>query len=400
MARIRQLDSGRWQVLWREGGGRDGRAQTETFEKKDPATRFRGLVDAAEQQWPSGWVKGVGMVEVAVVTPTLAEWFERTQKSNITAGSETLRKYAQVFDAGVPSWLANKPIDRITREDAGLWVNEIRRTPSARTGRPLSVKSVHNLHGVVSTTMKLALRDGHIRINPFSGVLGKRESIEHEDMIFLEPDEFEILYTAMDPHYQPLTSLLFATGLRYSEATALMGRDFDPVRGTLRVRQAWKKIDGGWELGAPKTAAGRRVIGLDAEQIEYLTRRQAAPGELIFQTTEGARVMHSFFHARKWQPALFLAAQMGLRKQPRIHDLRHSHAGWLLSSGAPIYVVSRRLGHASIKVTADTYGHLTAESEDLLIAMVHRAGEIRRATTVSFPPLRVVSDGDDAARTA
>lgn len=47
----------------------------------------------------------------------------------------------------------------------------------------------------------------------------------------------------------------------------------------------------------------------------------------------------------------------------RFHDLRHSHATQLLLSGVPLKVVSERLGHAGIAITADTYAHVTAEAQ-------------------------------------
>jgi integrase len=47
-----------------------------------------------------------------------------------------------------------------------------------------------------------------------------------------------------------------------------------------------------------------------------------------------------------------------LEKQPRIHDLRHSCASWLLGAGVPLIVVSAQLGHEDSSVTAKIYGHL------------------------------------------
>ena len=51
--------------------------------------------------------------------------------------------------------------------------------------------------------------------------------------------------------------------------------------------------------------------------------------------------------------------------RPRIHDLRHSHASWLLGQGVPIHVVQARLGHENIATTVDTYGHLLPDAQIL-----------------------------------
>ena len=67
------------------------------------------------------------------------------------------------------------------------------------------------------------------------------------------------------------------------------------------------------------------------------------------------------FH-RAWGPALdTLDGQ--LRARPRVHDLRHTHASWLIAAGIPLTVIQRRLGHESIKTTSDRYGHLADDAD-------------------------------------
>ena len=77
---------------------------------------------------------------------------------------------------------------------------------------------------------------------------------------------------------------------------------------------------------------------------------------------------------RCWSPTLARAVEAGLTKRPRPHDLRHTHAGWLLTDGVPLLVVSRRLGHESVMVTASIYGHITPEADDQVrTALARRA---------------------------
>ena len=51
-------------------------------------------------------------------------------------------------------------------------------------------------------------------------------------------------------------------------------------------------------------------------------------------------------------------ARAGLGHNIRLHDLRHTHATWLLEAGVPVKVVSERLGHSSIRITLDIYSHV------------------------------------------
>jgi integrase len=56
-------------------------------------------------------------------------------------------------------------------------------------------------------------------------------------------------------------------------------------------------------------------------------------------------------------------ASKPLGKSPRIHDLRHSHASWLLAGGVPLPTIQRRLGHESITTTIDLYSHLSPDMQ-------------------------------------
>jgi len=58
------------------------------------------------------------------------------------------------------------------------------------------------------------------------------------------------------------------------------------------------------------------------------------------------------------------ARALGLEKDTRIHDLRHTHASWLIAAGRPLPSIQRRLGHESITTTVDTYGHLMMEVDE------------------------------------
>ena len=57
----------------------------------------------------------------------------------------------------------------------------------------------------------------------------------------------------------------------------------------------------------------------------------------------------------------------------RIHDLRHSHASFLLNSGANILAVSKRLGHATITQTLETYAHLLSETDDKMMEIIEKS---------------------------
>jgi integrase len=84
-----------------------------------------------------------------------------------------------------------------------------------------------------------------------------------------------------------------------------------------------------------------------------------ANGLTAFEQTEGSEVVGWTARSGKWwdqEPA-----SEPLAKFPRVHDLRHTHASWLIADNIPLTIVQRRLGYESIKTTVDISGHLTEE---------------------------------------
>lgn len=363
MASIRKRRDGatfKWQVRWSQ----DGKDTGETFDTAAGAVRFRGMVDAAGGRWPKGWVSGYGMVGAPVTTGTgltLAQWFPRAIAARSGANPRTRDDYQRDFDRNVPGWLADKAIEEITREDVGRWLIELQ-------GR-LSPKSIHNTHSTVSSVMKDALSDNLVLRNPFAGQ-SRKVPLRHEEMCFLTPVEFLQFREQVAWRYRPFIDFLFTTGLRFGEATALKPQHVDLVGMRLNVVTAWKRQPGGEYLSQePKTAKARRTISLTKKQVEML-EELIVPGQLIFRNNIGTRISQSTFHKDTWTPALARAGEAGFTKRPRPHDLRHSHAAYLLSIGQPMLAVSRRLGHASITTTNDRYGHLLPQVDlDLVAAM-------------------------------
>ena len=400
MASIR-VRNGRFQVRWRQ----DGHALAETFAERAQARRFLGLVIAAGERHPDGWVPGRGYPQTTsggADGPTLAGWFERAVAARTTANERSKHDMRRDFRLHVPAWLADRPIASITREDAGLWVNQLRTQPRGGTGKlagtPVSAKTVHNVHGHVSGAMNDAVRDGLAARNPFAGLLRGLPRAPATEMVCLTPDDFVILRAAFIEHYQPFLTFLYATGLRFGEATALGPEHFDMLHRTVRVARAWKyHPDNSMYLGPPKTPRALRTVTFNdgiADLVRpLLEAARARPRELgepalVFVNTRGGRIQNGAFHAHQWNPALTRAVDAGLTQRPRVHDLRHSHASLMLAEGNSMYAVSRRLGHASITTTDARYAHLLPEMDEQMRSSLDRIPTF----TTTRPRLRLVKD--------
>ena len=158
------------------------------------------------------------------------------------------------------------------------------------------------------------------------------------------------------------------TGLREGELLGLTWGDLDWSNPRVHVRQALVR----GKLMEPKTPYALRSVPLPSQLIVELKRWQIAcpPSELdlVFPNNAGHPESPTNLINRGLHPALRRA---GLRKI-RFHDLRHCYASLLIDAGEPLLVVSRLLGHSSIKITADTYGHLMP---DIVEGIAQRLGD-------------------------
>lgn len=225
-----------------------------------------------------------------------------------------------------------------------------------------SSKSLENQRGLLFGVLGRAIEKGYLQRNPAKGIkLPRGNEGDAVEMRIFTPAEFADVEERMDEHYRPLLRFLAGTGARWGEAVALTVADVDLVNGTVRIRRALKwSPDNQRKVGATKTKRSNRTVALPPELLPDLkTLCEGRKGaELVFHAKRGGAALHRTFWSRYWLPSV-----EHLEPRPRIHDLRHSHASWLLARGVPIHIVSARLGHESIQTTVDTYGHLLPDAQ-------------------------------------
>lgn len=414
-----------YRVVWRAGGTRDGAWESETFDGKGAAGRFRRDVDLAGQQWPPGWAKGAGYQAPLVATPGPAATpepppsplfvdFARTYVRDLTGVTPATRHRYDRMVLLVTEQLRAVVLGEPTV--GNLQEVHIRRWVNARDAAGARPKTIANYHGLLFTVLAGAVRAGLRPGNPCAGTrLPDRYCPDTDgdgEVVFLTEGQFALIAEAMFPADQltehsgqlhsgirpagsrsagtaadrVLVQVAVGTGLRWSELTALQVRDLelDGPTPRLSVRRAWKRNPkgefavagaGAFYLGQPKTKKSRRRVTL-APAVVGLLRRAAAgkgPQELLFTAARGGPLNQATFYEDRWQRAVRLARSRGLTAQPRFHDLRHTHAAWLISAGVPLPVIQQRLGHESITTTVDTYGGLLLQAHDAADAAIDAA---------------------------
>lgn len=360
-------------VTWRVRIRAGGRATSETFTTEREAKAFcarvvqigaaaavaeRARRDAHSDQY----------------VPTLREHFAAHLTGLTGVDARTLHDYKRIAKRTFLHTMGDLPLDMIVRAQIADFIRHLEAEPARdRAGRPrkdadgrvrtLSAKSISNAHGLLSAVMKSAVIAGHIDRNPCLGVrLPRAGETERRDECFLTHEEYARLEAALPPQHVPLVRTLVGTGLRWSEATALQVRHVDLRQGTIRIVQAWKRRDGegagGRVLGPPKSPKSRRTVQVPAQVLEVLAPLVAGqpPDAYVFRNRAGNAIHHGYHRHTVWVTACKRAQ---LDPPPRIHDLRHTHASWLLEQPmVTLEMVQDQLGHESILTTRRVYGHL------------------------------------------
>ena len=242
-------------------------------------------------------------------------------------------------------------------------------------GQKLAVMKASTTGGllnVLRTCLAAAVDDGAIPTNP-AGRLGKFTSRSGDDTETVETFSSAKLAALLEtaerdmPAMYPLVLTLARTGLRIGEALTLRVADLHFERREVWVRRTWgsrRKALGDNRINAPKSNKPRRVDmsqQLGRVLQGYLTLRQAEavvhggePSPWLFAGSAGQPITPGAFWQNVWCPLLRRA---GLRHR-KPHSLRHTFASQLLANReSPVYV-KEQMGHSSIKITVDTYGHL------------------------------------------
>jgi integrase len=331
-----------YRVLWRQ----DGRQRSLTFENLPSAERFQTLL---EDHGPDEALRIIELDEIGRHVPAVTEWLH-THIDNLTGVQPaTLARYRSYVARDIDPVFGSMPVSAVTETTIARWVKQL----------DGSGKTIANKHGFLSGALNAAVRAGVIASNPCQG--RRLPQTRVEETVFLTPDEFRLLRDHIErERWKRLATWLVTTGMRFSEATALTAADIDADAKTCRITKAWK-YSGNYrpEIGPPKTRKSIRTISLPPPALEVIDVKRSG---FLFTNGAGNPVRAQEFFNGGWKPGRDSAMKAGLTKSPRVHDLRHTCASWMIQAGVPLPVIQQHLGHESIQTTIGVYGHLDRRS--------------------------------------
>lgn len=413
MASIQERGEG-LRLLWRLGGQRGGAVQSVTFHgspegRLELATTAKKLVESKRHDMTRDECRRIifGPDEDPVTAiPTLRSWVNewldgRLERREIQP--DVVKSYRTILGARAIPFLGHLRLTDIDQEVLRAWVSWLCSSritigsKNRRSGdRLLSPTTIRRTHAILHACLGAAVPKW-IPFNPaavpasaskHASGLPKRGDFEG---MFLRDEELALILDHCDPHIHDLVHTAAQSGLRLGEIVALDVRHviFDQSgMATILVRRALKN-DG--TIGPPKSKASRRDVTVDAETSRILADRAKGKkaSALVFSSPLGGMWDEHNLRDRYWYPTVAAAMRCvehpppapakptrgptrklrndevstcdcpsRLHRRPRIHDLRHSHASYLIAKGWHMAKIQKRLGHASYNTTTSVYSHL------------------------------------------
>ena len=372
----------RWDVRYRD----DARKQRKrSFERKVDAVRFARSVETDLLR--GDWIDPKRGQEPFQV------WADKWLDTLGARKPKTRESYESIVRKHLIPRFSTTPIAAIDYPVVLAFVGDMQRD-GVGTG------TVRNVRDVLRLVLGLAVKSGALKVNPVREVeVGRTHKNE---MIFLDPDQIMTLAAEITkpppryrrderrcegyPEYGLLVRFAGFTGLRAGELVALRRKSLDLMQRRVEVNASASEAYGQLQIVATKTYE-RRTVPIPRSLIDELAMltRGLQPDDFVWQSPEGGPFRYGNWFKRHFKPAIERA---GLTKGTRFHDLRHSYAAMLIAQGAHPRAIMERMGHSTITVTLDTYGHLLpkidAALDDAMDAMYRGSAPTRPAEVRSI----------------
>lgn len=350
----------RWDVRYRD----DARRQRKrTFDRKIDAQRFANTVetDLLRGDW----------IDPQRGQERFEDWAAKWVNTLGSRKPKTAESYESIVNRHLLPYFGTWPIAAIDYPAVLAFVADLH-TQGLGNG------TVRNIRDVLRLILQLAVKSDALKANPVIGV--KVAKSRRNEMVFLNPDQIVHLATEVSrppqryrreerrrdgyPEYGLFVRLAAFTGLRAGELVALRMRNIDLDRRRLHVRESASEARGELQIVDTKTYE-HRSVPIPRSLVEELATHLGSigPDDFVWQSPQGGPFRYGNWFKRHFKPAV---ARAGLPSGTRFHDLRHSYAAMLISKGAHPRSIMERLGHSTITVTLDTYGHLFPGLEAIL----------------------------------
>lgn len=354
---------GRWEVRLDLGRGIDGK-------RRRKAAFAATQADAIERLRELGGRAVSGRL-LTSSTPTVAryldEWFATNQE---TWRPSTRRSYRHAIDLHLVPVFGPLRLESVTPQLIQRWLVQHKQQHGAR-------RRIELAHATLRSALSDAKRLQLVAFNAAELVKVPRAMRRPIEPLTVE-QAAAFVHVAATHRLGALFTVALACGLRLGEATGLRWQDVDLESGEVQIVQQLQRVDRRLVLQPLKTANSRRtlvlpgvcLLALRAHRTRQREERLKAGADwidtgLVFTTyTRGKRdrKIGNALHPRNVLRTLHELLATAQLPRRRFHDLRHSAASLLIAEGVQLAQVSKLLGHAELRLTADLYSHLQRQT--------------------------------------
>lgn len=345
MGHVRRTASGRWQARYRDPSGRE---RARNFMRKVDADRF--LIGVESDKLRGQWI------DPDAARIRLSEVAERWYSTTAPLKPKTRSGYRSLLDSRILPHLGELQLRHIDPVVVREWIADLQEDG-------LSASRIRQARNVLHAVLNMAVDASMVTRNPVAGV--KTPPVLSPPRRYLTAEQVGKLAEAMDSPNDLLVLVLAFSGIRFGEAAALRRSHCDLDRSRLHIAESLAEVAGQLHFGTTKTHRQRGVAlpGSILKKLQqHLDEAAIPPDGLVFTSPKGRPLRYSNFRRRQWTPAIEKAGLSGLE----IHELRHTAASLMIDQGADPKLIQTQLGHSSISVTYDIYGHLFPDRLDEL----------------------------------
>jgi integrase len=370
-----------------------GRRHVKTFSKKKAADACHATVVVAVREG-----RHTPDSESITVAEAGRHWIKTGESNSLER--TTIENYQQMLDAHIVPYLGTVKLSKLTApmvRDFGTKLLDGLPAPGQDAGVPRSAYMVKRVITMLSSILADAQDAGFVAQNVVRSLSRKKKRSKAQQRRKLRvgvdiptPAEVRAIAGKLEGRWRPLILTALFTGLRASELRGLRWENVDLDRGELHVRQ---RADRYKTFAAPKSEAGERTVPLTPMVAAELRKWKLACPKghlgLVFPTGNGNVEYLTNIIDRGWIPAQVVAGVCTVEKDAEgrvmldakgepvrrarytgLHATRHFYASWCINRRVdgglelPMKVVQERLGHSTLAMTADTYGHLFPRGDD------------------------------------
>ncbi|MGB6768494.1 MAG: site-specific integrase [Methyloceanibacter sp.] len=363
-----------WIVDYRD---RQGDRHIETFTRKKDADAKHAEVDVSVRS---------GVHVAAGKSKTVAEageiWIDAAKLEGLERS--TVEQYRGHLDKHIAPALGAKKLSDLSRADVQDFSDNLRKDGMS----PAMVKKVMaSLGSLIAEAQDRDLVARNV-VRALARTRKKRKGGRDKPKLKIgvdipAPEEISVILAQAKGRWRPLLLVAAFTGLRASELRGLRWADVDLKANKLHVIQRADKFH---KIGSPKTEAGKRDVPFGPTVHNTLKEwKLACPKselDLVFPNTRGNIEGLPNILTRGFIPTVIAAGAVkadGSAKYTGLHTLRHFYASWCIDRGLPPKVIQELLGHTSITMTFDRYGHLFPKADDPEEIAAAELAVVRRA---------------------